>query len=65
MQDLIETACKKEAAGLQERRGVIPKVRSDLAWKLVEERRKQVSQLTLSTPSPKPSTPNEKGVQFT
>jgi hypothetical protein len=42
VQDLIETACKKEGAGLQElpkgiRRGVIPNIRSDLAWKLVEE----------------------------
>ncbi|MBU1207684.1 MAG: hypothetical protein KKH04_12250 [Proteobacteria bacterium] len=42
VQQIIEATCKKEGVSLQElqmgsRRGVISKVRSDLAWRLVQE----------------------------
>jgi putative transposase len=43
VEQLIEERCKKDRISLQElrmgsRRGVIPKIRSDLAWKLAKER---------------------------
>jgi hypothetical protein len=42
VQQIIEVTCKKEGVSLQElqmgsRRGVISRVRSDLAWRLVQE----------------------------